>query len=237
MKKNISKITILAMMVILILSACTPVAEKNLKEELDDKNLIISTLEDEIKVLEDRVDKLEESSEENSPSEPESISLLHTALDVVVIIKNKEMNELSSYVHPTKGVRFSPYDFIDLPSDQVFTADQIPNLMTDTQVYTWGSYDGSGEPIELSFSDYYKQFVYDEDFANPNLIGNNVSIGKGNTLNNIEDAYPIGEFVEFHFTGIDTQYEGIDWRSLKLVFEEVNGTWYLAGIVHGQWTV
>jgi len=236
MKKNVSKLTILSIMLTLILSACTPVADKNLKEELDTKNNIISSLEEEKKALEDKVARLE-SLEENPSSKPEYNSLLHTALDVVEIIKNKDMNELSSYIHPTKGIRFSPYDFIDLPSDQVFTVDQITGLMVDTQIYSWGSYDGSGEPINLSFSDYYKQFVYEEDFVNPNLIGNNVAIGKGNTVNNIEEAYPTGEFVEFHFTGIDPKYEGIDWRSLKVVFEDVNGIWYLVGIVHGQWTI
>ena len=62
-------------------------------------------------------------------------------------------------------------------------------------------------------------------------------IGKGNTLNNIAQVYPNGEFVEFHFTGFDTQYEGMDWTSLRLVFEENNGTWFLIGIVHDQWTI
>jgi hypothetical protein len=29
----------------------------------------------------------------------------------------------------------------------------------------------------------------------------------------------------------------MDWQSLRLVFEETAGNWYLVGIVHDQWTI
>lgn len=41
-------------------------------------------------------------------------------------------------------------------------------------------------------------------------VGINQVIGFGNTLVNISDVHPNGSFVEFHFTGFDSQYEGID---------------------------
>jgi len=50
-------------------------------------------------------------------------------------------------------------------------------------------------------------------------------------------AYPTASFVEFHFTGFDPQYGGIDWSSLRLVFENVGGNWLLIGIVHDGWTI
>lgn len=56
-------------------------------------------------------------------------------------------------------------------------------------------------------------------------------------IDNMSTAYPNGSFVEYHFTGFDSQYAGIDWASLTLVFEENGGDWYLVGIVHGQWTI
>jgi UDP-N-acetyl-2-amino-2-deoxyglucuronate dehydrogenase len=31
--------------------------------------------------------------------------------------------------------------------------------------------------------------------------------------------------------------EGMDWRSLRLVFEKKNDIWYLVGIIHDQWTI
>jgi hypothetical protein len=164
-------------------------------------------------------------------------SVLQNALDVVELLKVQDMSGLEAYIHPENGVRFSPYGNIDTVNNQLFTASQISGLPSDTQTYLWGSYDGSGDPIQLTFNDYYDQFIYDVDFANPNLIGNNVVVGTGNTLINIVEAYPGAVFVEFHFTGFDPQYTGMDWKSLRLVFEEIDGIWYLSGIVHDQWTI
>jgi hypothetical protein len=42
--------------------------------------------------------------------------------------------------------------------------------------------------------------------------------------------------VEYYFPGFDPQYGGMDWRSLRLVFSDHGGTWYLAGIIHDEWT-
>jgi len=166
-----------------------------------------------------------------------SASVLRTALGAVERLKEKDMAGLAAYVHPDKGVRFTPYSYVDPAKDQVVPAGQLATRMESGQTYLWGAYDGTGDPIQLSFSDYYDKFVYDEDFANPQIIGINKIIGTGNSINNIAEAYPAGTFVEFHFTGFDPQYGGMDWRSLSLVFEKKDEIWYLVGIVHGQWTI
>jgi hypothetical protein len=165
-------------------------------------------------------------------------SLLTEALNVIEIIADFDIATLNAFVSPTKGVRFSPYAFVHENDDQLFfPGSALINLFNDATEHVWGSYDGSGEPIELTFTDYYDRFVYDQDFANPHMIGINQSIGTGNTINNLTDVYSNHGFVEFHFTGFDPQYEGIDWRSLTLVFENDNGVWYLVGIVHSEWTI
>ncbi len=61
-------------------------------------------------------------------------------------------------------------------------------------------------------------------------------IGRSNTSNNNFEIYSNAIIVEFHFSGFDSKYEGMDWESLRLVFEEKDGTWYLIGIIHDQWT-
>lgn len=222
---------IIILILTFVLSGCTPVRDTKLENELETKNKLISTLEKEKQELENRI-KLEPE-----PAPTSQNNLLKTALNVVGVINDEDMQTLSSFVHPTKGVRFSAYGHIDVSSDLTFTKTQVAGLMNDAQVYTWGSYDGSGEPINLNFENYFDEFIYDEAYNNPNVIGNNVSVAQGNIINNIADAYPNGEFVDFHFTGFDPQAEGLDWSSLKLVFEEDNGTWYLVGIVHDQWTI
>lgn len=163
--------------------------------------------------------------------------VLHTALDVVAALQAKDMDHVAVYVHPEKGVRFSPYGHVNTDSDIVFQKKEFPSLMENNRIYHFGTFDGSGQPIDMTFRDYFQKFVYDVDFASPHMIGNNVIIGKGNTLENIHDVYPNATFVEFHFTGLDKQYNGMDWRSLRLVFEKQGEAWYLVGIVHDQWTI
>lgn len=225
--KNKLNLIILSLVLVIVLSGCTQ-DNSNLEQEIQKRDNEINQLEERINELESQLNDKNESAQKN---------LLTQVIQVIGLIKDKDMEGLSSYVHPDKGIRFSPYGYVDVDNDRVFTAEEVANLNEDTQVYTWGSYDGSGDPINLSFSDYYDRFIYDKDFANPHIIGNNVAVGQGNTINNIEEAYPDSHFIEFHFTGFDPQYSGMDWRSLSLIFEEEDGLWYLVGITHGEWTI
>ena len=71
------------------------------------------------------------------------------AAEIILAIKNKDMKKLSTFVHPEKGVRFSPYSF-DLNQDNiVFSPTQVLNFFQDRTIYTWGSYDYSALPINL----------------------------------------------------------------------------------------
>lgn len=164
-------------------------------------------------------------------------AIMKQAKAVVLILKKKNMEKLTNVVHPQKGLRFSPYGTIQEKEDQVFSRAQIPSLFSDPTVISWGYYDGSGEPIKKTFSDYFAEFVYDVDFASAPKISFDERLGHGNTLNNIADVYPNAHVVEFYFPGFDPQYEGIDWKSLRLVFEAVNDQWFLVGIIHDQWTI
>jgi hypothetical protein len=154
-------------------------------------------------------------------------------------IKQKDWNGLAMLAHPTQGVRFSPYGHVKTGAsgDRIRTTQQLQAGFTDQAVYNWGSYDGSGNPIDLTFADYYAQFVYNHDFTQAPVIVYNQIAGQGNTMINLHEVYPQGQFVEYHFPGFDPQYEGMDWQSLRLVFEESAGNWYLVGIIHDQWTI
>lgn len=235
--KKLNYIVVLILVFLLILVVCTPNGTN--KSELIKKDKKISNLEKQLKDKEleiaDKDQKIQELGKKIN--KPASTNLLSKVINVMELIKSRDMAGLSQHVHPTKGVRFTPYSYIDVQHDQVFTAQEVAGLMQNNQVMNWGKFDGSGKPIDLKFINYYDVFLYDKDFANPHMIGNNVIIGKGNTLDNVAQAYPNGYFIEFYFSGFDPQLESIDWESLKLVFEESKGIWYLVGIVHGQWTI
>jgi hypothetical protein len=160
-----------------------------------------------------------------------------TASRAVQALKSRDMNELSKLVHPLKAVRFSPYAFLDVKADVRFTAAMIRGAFTDGKVRVWGRYDGSGKPIRLSFSEYYKRFVYDRDFARaPEIFYNSTQESRGNTHDNSREEYPEAIIVEFHVPGPAGQDDS-GFRGLRLVFEQYRDAWYLVHIVHDEWTI
>ncbi|HUM37898.1 MAG TPA: hypothetical protein PLQ85_13585, partial [Anaerolineae bacterium] len=104
-------------------------------------------------------------------------------------------------------------------------------------LYEWGVYDGSGEPIQLTFAAYYQKFVFDHDYTTAVAVSVNERLGMGNSIDNSQEYYPGAMVVEYHFPGFDPQYGGLDWTSLRLVFQEFEGRWVLVGIIHDQWTI
>ncbi|MGG3281148.1 hypothetical protein [Paenibacillus solani] len=90
-----------------------------------------------------------------------------------------------NWVSRDKGLRFSPYAYVDLKKDVHFSKDEVAGLMEDTTSYVWRTFPGSGELIEMP---------------------------------------------------IDRAVEGMDWRSLRLVFEKIGQDHALVGIAHDQWT-
>lgn len=164
------------------------------------------------------------------------------ANEVVLALQEGNLEQVASAVHPEKGLRFSPYTFVTvnaaLPDDQdrLFSAAEVSTLLADPTIYHWGPFDGTGDPINMTFEEYFARFVYDADFARPHAVGYNDFVGQGSMINNIRDIYPDALVVEYHFEGFEPEYGGLDWRSLRLVLEEQDGEWYLVGIVHSEWT-
>ncbi|MDP3386420.1 MAG: hypothetical protein Q8S24_04230 [Eubacteriales bacterium] len=241
-----------AIIMILALSACAPDnsgSVQELENTLAAQQAKVEALELTIKEHESTIMTLTDLNEDNlakisllnaTIEELQILSsntLLQEALEVMTFFKNEDAAGLDSRVSPTRGVRFSPYQFVKETTDITFyPGNTVPAMFTNTTVYVWGEYDGSGDSIAGEFASYYPRFVYDQDFLNPEMIGINSFLSTGNMINNIEDVYPNDQFVEFYFSGFDPQYDGMDWRSLTLVFEDVNGTWYLVGVIHGEWT-
>ncbi len=154
----------------------------------------------------------------------------------LLAIRNKNLIELSAFVHPEKGVRFSPYSNVS-EENILFTKEQMKKADQDNTEYLWGHSDGSGLPIKETFKDYYSQFIYDKDFAAVREISYNQRLGSGNTVDLVDEFYKNNITVEYHFSGFNPKFGGLDWESLRLVFQEKDNVWYLVGIVHDQWTI
>lgn len=169
-----------------------------------------------------------------TPGQVESI-IAEKGKEILTLLKTKNRSELSEYVHPQKGVRMSPHGYIDPENDRVFNHREIKQIDLDSTFF-WGYEDGSGDSIKLSPADYIDTYIYDANFLESPKIGYQEIIEKGNTKINISEVYPKAIFVEYHFPGTEKNDE-FDWRSLRLIFEQIEETWYLVGISHDQWTI
>ena len=143
---------------------------------------------------------------------------------------------IAPLIHPTRGVRFSMYAYVDPQTDKVFSRAQFEQYLKASRIkFTWGQKDGTGDIYITPLPNYLKVWVDGNKYKAiaPTL---NTFQGYGNSLNNLTEIYPNANFVEFYYSGSD-QYDGMDWRALRLVFEEYKGKQYLVAIVNDQWTI
>jgi hypothetical protein len=172
-------------------------------------------------------------AEQQGELPPETIQISHR---IVHSLRDGDYGQLAGQLHPDLCLRISPYPYL---SDQnpILCSEELVSLMESDQILNWGNYDGTGDPIDLSFQEYHARFIYDADYFSAPVVGLNQAVGSGNAINNIAEIYPDGIMVEYHFSQIDPQYGGLDWRSLRLVLVPYQGQLFLAAIVHGEWTI
>lgn len=167
----------------------------------------------------------------------DSIPLLEAASQVVLALKEEDFQGLAQWIDPDRGLTFTPYSTVDLTLNLNFTSQQIAEIAEDTTVYSWGSWDGSGAALQMTFDDYFDGFIYDADYSQATQIGVDKVLISGNSLENVTEAYADCRFVEFSYPSRDPDFGGLDWCSLKLVFAPGETDWMLVGIIHGQWTI
>jgi hypothetical protein len=155
---------------------------------------------------------------------------------ILTSIKNEDYKGLKRLIHPELCLRFSPYSYLN-SDNQIFCGQDIESMANSDKSRLWGYYDGTGDGINLNFADYHQRFIYDQDYLHAKVIGFNQEVSSGNSINNIPEFYPDGMMIEYHFTGFDPQYGGLDWRSIRLVFIEHDSEWFLVAIIHSEWTI
>lgn len=163
--------------------------------------------------------------------------IAETSDNVLKALSARDTGTIAEFVHPAKGVRFTPYTYVNLEKDIVFTPEKVKNFFQDQKVYLWGHYDGTGDVISLTPNEYYEKFIYSADFLNAEEIGYNEVLSYGNMMENQFEVYQDAIIVEYYFPGFDPKFEGMDWKSLRLVFQEDGSAWKLVGIIHNQWTI
>ncbi|WP_078555058.1 FlxA-like family protein [Bacillus alkalicellulosilyticus] len=203
-----------------------------LQDELEEKESTITELESKLNDKEDGSNGNNVGNEESASLEEQ---LRGRGDDVVIALENQNFQSFANYVHPEKGVRFSPYAHV-LPDEHLrFSAEEVMNFSNDQEEYEWGTQDGSGYPITMTPTQYYEEYIYIREFSREaSKIKINEIESRGNLIINIEETYPDAQFVSYYVTAGE---EELNWANLILAFEELDGEWYLVGLAVDRWTI
>lgn len=163
-------------------------------------------------------------------------TLRQQALRIQRALANKDFARITNDIHPTRGVRFSMYAYVRPESDKVFSRAQYAQYLQQSNIrFTWGEKDGTGDLLITPLPTYLDTWVKGATFNDASISLNELN-NNGNSINNLKDVYQNSEVVEFYHKGSD-EYAGMDWRVLRLVFDEYQGRRYLVAIISDQWTV
>ncbi len=139
----------------------------------------------------------------SEPPVSEDSALLRLNRTILLLLKNRDYAGMAKYIHPTHGVRFSPYGFVDTGRHQQFSVERFLKEMSGNNEINWDEFDGSGEPMLLTLKAYLLQFVYNKDFLSAEKTSLNKMLGGGNSLNNLEAVYRGLPYVESYFSGFE----------------------------------
>lgn len=167
---------------------------------------------------------------------PTEAQLRARAAEAVTALRDKDFAKLASLAHPGKGVRFSPYAFVDTQRNVLLPVATLAQGFTNRQQYLWGHTDGQGLPMDWILEDYYARHLWKKDFSKATTIVLDQRTGRGNTTDNSAQAYPGARVVEYHLPSVNPSTT-LDWASLRLVFEQQAGSWVLVGVIRDEWTI
>lgn len=163
-------------------------------------------------------------------------TLKQQALRIQRALANKDFARITDDIHPTRGVRFSMYAYVRPESDKVFNRAQYAQYLQQSNIrFTWGEKDGTGDLLITPLPTYLDTWVNGKKFNDVNISVNKIT-NNGNSINNLKDIYQNSDVVEFYYKGTE-EYAGMDWRVLRLVFDEYQGKRYLVAVINDQWTV
>lgn len=163
-------------------------------------------------------------------------TLKQQALRIQRALANKDFARITDDIHPTRGVRFSMYAYVRPESDKVFNRAQYAQYLQQSNIrFTWGEKDGTGDLLITPLPTYLDTWVDGRKFNNVNISVNKIT-NNGNSINNLKDIYQNSDVVEFYYKGTE-EYADMDWRVLRLVFDEYQGKRYLVAVINDQWTV
>jgi len=188
------------------------------------------------KQLEEKQEVKDEENEEESVQKEEEVEMtaIEFAQYVAKNLNQKAFEKWNDYT--AEKVYFSPYAYVDTTKIVSLTKPEFNKLFEYEEKIVWGNFDGTGEDIKLSIQEYFERFVNDFDLTSEsNQLLKDTIPSRGNELNNVKEIFPNATIIEIHKPATEESM-GMDWRSLMLVIEKVEGSWKLKALVHNEWT-
>ncbi len=118
-------------------------------------------------------------------------------------LQNNDTRALAKFVHPTQGVRFSPYVHAD-EGERIIRRAQMPHLAHHPRRWNWGSYDGEGGDMMLTWNEFRRKILVPRPYLPIANTGAREDFNRlsqnGNVPNNLLDVYHIHLFYRSELT-------------------------------------
>src|SRR5690554_4560798 len=157
-----------------------------------------------------------ESIEQETSSEEHEVLSFENEVEFARFFAEKlqegDAETLKNYTNET--ILLSPYAFIDTNTVRNLSVEELLEENND-QIYFWGIYDGRGDSIQMTNSNYLNDYVFNVDVASENVEISSY-LGKpkayGSELHNVHEMYPDAKLVEFYQPPSEEGY--MDWNAL-----------------------
>ncbi|PJK16559.1 hypothetical protein CQS04_05205 [Chryseomicrobium excrementi] len=171
----------------------------------------------------------EEVSSENETEK----ELLALSEQIFLHLKESNYEKIAERVDPVDGITFSLFadfgaehgyggEYVKLSTEEIKSA-------ADKQ-FVWG-YDDSDKEYKMSLRDYVNEMLLKlngEEITYDKTTFNQSAFEYGGVKNTIHENYPDAKYVEYYAP--DKSGENRAFQSIRFIFQERDGIWYLIGI-------
>ena len=133
----------------------------------------------------------------------------------------------------SEGLTLSPSAYV---GDDAVTLTQSQVASESDVDRVWGVEAGRGEAIVATLDQYLEGLVGRTAITSTAEIGYDVTLGGGNSINNLAEVFPDATVVEYYHPGTSF-YGGLDWSALRFVFETDGDQLVLRGLISDQWEI
>lgn len=213
-------------------------------------NVVVNDEQDNLKEKEEeireQINKEIQQMENEKNQEIESSNLRTKLLKDTEIIysalEQLDYETIASMVHPQLGVTFALYADYGNPEAVggvnggpyiSFSREQL--LEKNDQIYMFGAHYAAEIIYEMSLNEYIQDILihhYDKLLPIREISYNEQLYPSGGIINTIHQYYPEAKFVEYYrYESDESINDPISTQSLRFVYQDYEGEWYLTAIV------